>query len=131
MYSPITVKNASTGERKAHPIVEFKASVRKAAHDAYDGEPLTGPVRVDALFLMPRTSAMIWKTKPMPRAWHVSKPDKDNIEKGLLDALKGRLWRDDSQVCAGLILKMYAAGDEQPGVFVTVSELEITIERLA
>jgi Holliday junction resolvase RusA-like endonuclease len=38
----------------------------------------------------------------MPRLPHTSKPDRDNLDKAVMDALKGIAWIDD--------------GDEQPHV---------------
>ena len=38
----------------------------------------------------------------------VKKPDRDNVEKMLLDVLKDRAWVDDSQVCFGTAAKIYS-----------------------
>jgi len=97
-------------------IGQFIASVRLAATDAYTGPPLQDPLRVDCEFVFPRPKGKIWKTKPMPREWKASKPDRDNLDKAVLDALNGLIWRDDSQVVDGRITKQIAAGDEQPHV---------------
>lgn len=105
------------------PINDFKATVRMAAKAAYNGAPLTGPVRCDITFVFPRPQAKVWKTRPMPRYWHTKKPDRDNLDKAVLDTLSGLLWRDDCQVCYGTIQKVHAAGDEQPRVEVRVCEL--------
>jgi Holliday junction resolvase RusA-like endonuclease len=122
VYTPDTI---GEGENKrAHPIHAFKATVRMAARDAYSGPPLTGPLRVDAFFVFPRQKSKTWKTKPMPRYWHTEKPDLDNVLKGALDALRGLMWIDDTQVCAGDIQKWRAAGDEQPHCVITISKLE-------
>ena len=111
------------------PVDAFKAGVRLAASQAFSGAPLEGPLRVDSVFVFPRPKHMIWKTKPMPRVWHAKKPDRDNVDKAVLDALTGLLWRDDAQVCAGGQEKWIASGDEQPHVVVTVTKLTQT-ERL-
>lgn len=110
--------------RKPHPIVAFKATVRLAFEQAYDGPPLSGPLRCDLLFVMPRPKAMIWKTRPMPRVWHAKKPDRDNLDKAVMDSLKNMAWTDDSQVCDGRIRKFIAAGNEQPHVEILISTLE-------
>lgn len=112
------------GAPTSHPVHAFKASVRLAARNAYDGPPLQGPIHLSAQFFLPRPKAMIWKSRPMPRVWHTKKPDKDNLEKSLCDALAGLLFVDDCQVCGGFIDKFIAAGDEQPHVRVTVAEIE-------
>ncbi|AKU43402.1 holliday junction resolvase [Bacillus phage Silence] len=45
---------------------------------------------------------------------HVSKPDADNLLKGLFDALNGVIWEDDAQVFEiGMVRKVYS---ESPGI---------------
>lgn len=107
-----------------HPVTAFKATVRMAFQSAYAGAPLTGPLRCDCLFVMPRPKSLIWKTRPMPRVPHTAKPDRDNLDKSVLDALKGLAWIDDSQVCQGNIQKWIASGDEQPHAVITITPLE-------
>ena len=94
-----------------------------AARAAYDGPPLDAPLRVDCTFVFPRTKQQIWKSKPMPRLPHTKKPDRDNCDKAVLDALSGLLWIDDCQVCQGSLEKVIAAGDEQPHVRVRVQRV--------
>jgi Holliday junction resolvase RusA-like endonuclease len=106
-----------------HPVTAFKATVRLAFQQAYKGPPLTGPLRCDLDFFFPRTAALTWKKREMPRSWHAKKPDRDNCDKSVMDALKGLAWIDDAQVCDGRIRKGIAAGDEQPHVVVTITEL--------
>lgn len=123
MHTPTSIKQAD-GSRKAHPIVAFKATVRMAFEREYQGAPFAGPLRCDLVFVLPRPKNLIWKTRPMPRAFHASKPDRDNLDKAVMDALKGLAWNDDAQVCQGAIEKWIAAGDEQPHVVIRICELE-------
>lgn len=116
--------HARVYENKKHPVTEFKATVRMALREAYTGAPLTGPLRVDCLFIMPRPAALVWKTKPMPRLPHDKKPDRDNLDKAVMDALKGLAWVDDSQAALGEIQKWIAGGDEQPHAVITITQLE-------
>jgi len=103
-----------------HPVVDFKATVRMAAREAYS-PPLDGALRVDCLWLLPRPKRMMWKNKPMPREpYCLKKNDRDNLDKAVLDALTGTLWLDDGQIWDGRLTRMYAAGDEQPHVEITV-----------
>lgn len=108
----------------SHPVHSFKAAARMAAQQAYKGAPLEGALHVELVFVMPRPQALVWKKKPMPRAWCPKKPDRDNLEKSVYDALNGLLWRDDAQICDGAIRKVYASGSEQPKVEVIVYPLE-------
>lgn len=105
------------------PVNSFKAAVQLAASQAYCGAPLEGPLRMSAVFVFPRPKSMHWKTRPMPRVWHTSRPDRDNLIKSVQDALNGILWRDDSQICAGEPVKLVAAGDEQPHVEIVIEVL--------
>lgn len=107
-------------------IVGFKFDLKQTAKQLMDGPLLRGPLRVDCEFVFPRPSNMIWKTKPMPRVRKVTKPDRDNLDKAILDALTGVVWADDNQVCAGSIDKWIAAGDEAPHTLVTICEIDET-----
>lgn len=109
---------------RSHPIHVFRATVRLAAERAYQGAPTESAVELRVFFLLPRPRSRVWKTKPMPREWHIGRPDTDNLLKGVKDSLKGLFWRDDSQVAREVVEKMVCAGDEQPGVTVTVEWLD-------
>lgn len=78
-------------------------------------EPLTGPVRCELTFFLARPK------KPRS-AWPTSRPDVENLCKGLLDSWNGVLWRDDSQVVDLRTCKVYAR-DGRVGVEVTVEGL--------
>jgi Holliday junction resolvase RusA-like endonuclease len=102
---------------KDDPVIAFKDTAKIAAKLALKRmSPLEGPIRIDVVFVMPRTQNQIWKTKPMPRIWHAKKPDFDNLEKSVCDALKGIVWIDDSQICMTSVIKVIASGDESPRV---------------
>lgn len=59
--------------------------------------------------------------KVKPGDMHTSKPDVDNLVKGIFDCFNGVVWRDDGQVCdIGRIKKVYG---DQPGVEIEVSEV--------
>ena len=111
-------------EPTKHPVTAFKATVAMAAQNAYHGQPLAGPLRVDLVFVFPRNKGQMWKKRPMPRIRHTKKPDRDNCDKAVMDALTGILWVDDCQACEGEIVKWIAAGNEQPHVVVRVIEIE-------
>lgn len=119
----VTHIKQSDGTRKPHPIAAFKATVRMAFQDAHKGPPLAGPLRVDVVAVFPRPKRLVWKSRLMPRVRHIGKPDRDNVDKAILDSLKDLAWKDDSQVCDGQIQKWYAAGDEAAHVRITITEL--------
>jgi Holliday junction resolvase RusA-like endonuclease len=114
-----SVRNYTPNE---HPVTAFKASCRYAAARAYDGPPLTGPLKLRLKFVMPRPKGLIWSRKPMPSIPHDKRPDADNLAKAVKDSLSGLCWRDDAQVYDLMVSKHYAAGDEQPHVVVTIKE---------
>lgn len=120
MHNP-THRKLADGRRVSNGVAEFKASVRMAFAAVYSGPPLEGPIRMTAVFVLPRPKGLIWKTKPMPRLRHTSKPDLDNLEKTVKDALKGLAWGDDSQVCLVEKSKWVASGSEQPSVALTIA----------
>lgn len=114
------------------PTADYKATVKLAAAEAYSGAPLSGPLAVGIVFVFPRRSKPDWIKKDSPwfatwkaggRVPHITKPDRDNLDKSTLDALKGLLFCDDKQVCAGPPEKWIAAADEQAHVEISVEPL--------
>jgi Holliday junction resolvase RusA-like endonuclease len=105
-------------------IHKWKRSLQFVARQHYHGKKIEGPFRVDLLFVFPRPKSIQWKTKPMPQIWHIKKPDRDNLDKAVLDALTGIFWHDDCQVCSGTIDKQIADGDSKSGVEVFIYKLE-------
>ena len=114
-----------------------------------DQPPIEGPIRVDIYFIMPRpkghfgTGRNAGKIKPSSPHLHSTIPDKDNLEKTVLDALSATptvtrkklppkhandpvynfrgIWRNDGQVCSGLVEKRYHRAMEEPGAMIVVS----------
>lgn len=77
-------------------------------------EILTGPIRVDLEFFMPRplshygTGKNNLNLKPNAPTHHIKVPDIDNLRKLLMDALNKILWYDDSIICQGTTIKQYS-----------------------
>ena len=115
-----------TGRRFLLPrLRDYQAAIREHWQRTYpDHVPFSGPVCMDILFVFPRPKSRIWKKKPMPREPHISRPDRTNLIKAVEDALNGVAWRDDSQVFSGNARKHIAAGDEQPGIHIVITELD-------
>lgn len=107
-----------------HKVTAFKATCKLAFRQEYQGPPLAGPLRVLLTFVMPRPARLVWKKRPMPRANHTSAPDIDNLVKSVFDALNELAFLDDKQICDLRVTKCHAAGDEQPAVHVTITELD-------
>ena len=111
------------------PVNAFKASVRMAAAAAYSGPPLTGPLQVDMIFVLPRTKpSWLKKDSSWWESWKagiriphaVARNDRDNLAKSTQDALNEVLWVDDGQIFRGVIEKWLAADTEQPHVEIRV-----------
>ena len=107
---------------------EWKLSIRMAARAAWQTTAIAaqwlGPLRVDLTFYFPRPKSHYrsnGELKPTAPRWHIVKPDRDNLDKAVLDALTNLgIWQDDKQVCCGMIKKLY--GTSLCGVEVTIAE---------
>lgn len=108
----------------------WKFTVREAAKDRWDGQPWLGAVRVDLTFVFPRPRSHFRTGKnaqllrdDAPRRWHTTKPDRDNLEKAVLDALSTLgIWEDDCQVCSGTVRKVWANAASETGCAVMITE---------
>lgn len=84
---------------------------------------LTGPVEVNLQFLFEKPR------RDPHRFWMEHKPDLDNLEKAVLDALTGaRAWKDDGQVVHLQSVKRYVLPEESPGVHIEIGLLPQTSE---
>jgi Holliday junction resolvase RusA-like endonuclease len=91
--------------------------------------PLEGPLRVNLFFFMPRPMSHYLRANLRKNApeWHTIKPDRDNLDKAVLDCLtRAGFWIDDCQVCAGELRKRYVTAGgfgTEPGVAVIIEQL--------
>lgn len=88
--------------------------------------PMTGPLRVDITFYFSRpkshfrtgkNSHLLKENAPI---WHVSKPDRDNLDKFVLDSMSKIYWKDDCMVCCGELMKLYS---DNPRIEIRISPL--------
>lgn len=84
-------------------------------------QPLQGPVCVSIRAYWPCTGTPR-KKKPRPARYKTSRPDADNIAKGICDALNGQAWADDAQVVTLEVRKFHAAQGEPPRTVVSIEE---------
>ena len=105
---------------------DWKACVMLTAK-AHFHEPLDGPISVSICFYFLRPKNHFnskGALKPNAPLYHTSTPDRDNLDKCVLDALtQVGMWHDDAQVCAGGIDKRYASPGESAGARITISRL--------
>lgn len=100
----------------------YENLVKVKAQEAMTGRSMIdGPVSVQILlFVLPPAS---WSQKKQRQALAgeilpTSKPDVDNVVKGIFDACNEIVWKDDKQACDLIVRKRYA---ETPGAVVEVS----------
>lgn len=83
-------------------------------------KPHDGPVDMDIEYRMPKPKALAKKLVDGMLCWR--KPDMDNMEKLVLDALKNAGWfYDDGRVASVSHRKVY---HDQPGVFISITLLD-------
>lgn len=81
--------------------------------------PLMAEIR--AYFPIPK-SVSKRKRDDMEGAFHIARPDCDNIAKAILDSLNGLAYHDDSAIQLGSVWKLYTNG--APRVEVRIWEIE-------
>ena len=96
----------------------WEQSVRAAAQAVAGGRLLTGPITLEAAFLLTRPPSVRVSKRPHP----LTRPDLSKLVRGIEDALTGVLWRDDSQVIVIRASKAYEADGLPPRALITIQE---------
>lgn len=87
-----------------HPVHAYKALLVQGARAARI-PVMEGPVRLDIMFSFTRKSKQA-------REFKISKPDLDNLDKAVMDALtEAGVWGDDAQVAEKHSLKVWSTVD--------------------
>ena len=109
----------------------WKWAIVIAAREYQPPEQFIGPVRVDIDFYFKRPQRLCRKKDPRGRIRHIITPDRDNLDKVVLDTITnvGGFWIDDCQVCDGSLTKWWCALEGTPdelaaGATITIQELE-------
>jgi Holliday junction resolvase RusA-like endonuclease len=92
----------------------WKNVVRAQVIAARPAAPMLGAVALTLTFFLPRPVSL-----PRKVVHHIKRPDADNLAKAVKDALRGLVYRDDSQVVRLAVTKCY---DAQPGVDILAVE---------
>jgi len=122
-------KNAYvTAYHVAHAVDLWKEEIRMAAgFKMRDYGPFSGPIKATLTFGMPLRKSN--KRKVNLCDWHKIKPDLDNLEKAVLDALSGVVYEDDKQVC-WVTKGKFVVGDSSPcGLFAQFEKIDSVFER--
>lgn len=103
----------------------WEGLVRLRAQSAPMRIKYAGAVEVLMTFMMPMPKGIHKSireavTLGQDTAFHIVRPDGDNLAKAVLDACNGVLWSDDAQVAILTVTKQYAI---TPGVAVRVKGL--------
>lgn len=112
----------STIQDNRDKLMPWQAAVGWGAKAA-GVRPVRGAVWLDAIFVFTRPKGHYGKRGLLPSApkHHTQKPDRDKLERAVLDALTGVAYVDDSQVVAGIALKRWADEGEPAGVHITIA----------
>lgn len=123
-----TIRGKHAGVYDPGTSNDWKDSVRFAAKEAWKSRiPFRGPVCLWISCYMPRPKNHIKKNgtvKDWAPKWVETKPDNDNIEKAVMDALTSiGIWKDDAQVARNITEKVYAAPGMSPHAMIRIEEL--------
>ena len=77
---------------------------------------LLGPLVVSNTFWMPPPQRIPKVRDGQPAV----PPDRDKLDRAVLDALTGIVYKDDGQVCGGTVWKFYATDGNPTGVMITI-----------
>lgn len=95
--------------------------LRRQLADAGLTEPMEGALEVAILAVLPRPQSLP-RVRNAGRRWAPVKPDMDNVEKCVWDALvNARAMVDDGQIVSSAARKVYAAHGEAAHVEITIA----------
>lgn len=114
----VKTKDGRTIRKKYDPSSTDKQTfVWKAIAEYKPKSPIQGPIKLTLTFYLARPKSHFSKGKdkgkllPSAPAFHISKPDLDNMVKFVKDALNSIYWKDDSQIYSlGDTKKVYTTG---------------------
>lgn len=126
-------KNGHVVKFQKKDVLDYKNFLRLQAIDQENSAHFytDKPIVVRSLvFAFPWLSNATKKQKSKGWAWKSTKPDLDNLEKGLWDALQGVLFVNDSQICVKCnVKKIYCDRGYIELDIVTVDEYENESEK--
>lgn len=116
-FSPKGSNRVSLVDANKTALKPWRAAVTRAAEATrLDHPQMTGPVRVEAVFVFARPASV-------KRRFPSVKPDLDKLVRALFDGLTDSgMWKDDGQGVRLVAEKLYGTA---PGVHVTVTEMSV------
>jgi Holliday junction resolvase RusA-like endonuclease len=106
------------------PTKRWRSLVAAAAVGVIDA-PLTGPLAVDVVFILPRAKDHYRKSglRETAPVLPTKRPDATKLWRSTEDALTGILWVDDAQIVTQTVSKIYEDLIRAPGAVITVREI--------
>jgi Holliday junction resolvase RusA-like endonuclease len=111
------------------------SAIRCTAIKYVPSEPIVGPCRVDCTWVFQRpdshfgTGKNEGKLRANAPHWHIQTPDRDNLDKTLLDTLTElQFWKNDNVACSGLLNRIWAPLGTNSGALITIQELADVVE---
>ncbi len=111
--------NGHIGTYTPDKTVDWERKVRSYAYDVKPATPLDGPLTVCIEFTLLKPKS-VSKKRQFPSV----KPDLDNLEKAVLDAMNGLIYTDDALICRKYGAKWYTNDASQVGVSVEIKTME-------
>ena len=113
MIKRIKYKLYGPEDKKALKVIEYLSYKNAISWETkaqiQHKEPWTGPIELNLTCFIPMPDSWSEKKKrTMEGKRHTQKPDRDNLEKGVCDALNKIVWKDDGQVCDGRTSKYWS-----------------------
>jgi len=125
------MRAGSSGERRFTPkkMKVAKQAISTECRRAMGTQgPITGPVRIQmmAIYAIPASwSPALKEAAQRGEIFHVSRPDLDNLEKNLLDALNGIAFMDDCQVAELMCRKRYGHPERTDVTIWHIEQLDV------
>lgn len=102
----------------------YKKEIAIKAREAMRGRPtMKGPLSLSCAMVFGRRKGDTKKTRSNPWWLKDTKPDWDNLEKAVSDAIKGIVWEDDSQVARSECVKLWSHDPKCCAIIVQVEEV--------
>lgn len=106
-----------------HETVLFEMQIRMAALQSDLPYWVNGAIGLACYFTLPRPK----DHQELGVSWCTNQPDRDNLEKAILDAMNGVIVRDDEQICFGAQWKMHSPENETPKIRLYIFPMESAI----
>jgi Holliday junction resolvase RusA-like endonuclease len=94
------------GNRYYNPLSKEKTKYQWIVKSQYRGPPMAGALRCSTFFFLKAPAFL--KPRDGIHSWCLKRIDLDNCMKFLLDACKGILMEDDSQICIMQVMKIWS-----------------------